>query len=361
MVRREEQPWQARARVLLDTRGRPPTAARGRARRSSGRSPRPPRSALHLVRHGYAVRLLTDTGAQRRAAPTSASTARGSRRRGRAARRARGDRQLVQQRQPAGRERGTAPGRRRRPAGRRARLAATWRRPACWPGCATARTAAIAVAARRRRRGPGRPPGRGGTGGRRRRRARRPAAGLRLAGAAGPGRRPPARPVARRRSARRGQSPGHDGRLGPGAGRMQLGSLRMAARRPRSPRVTATLIASGRLFLTGVLVLADACSASSSSAPAARPPGGVSPSRTAVPLGGLVALLLYLLVRYGQRRGLARRRAHAGSLDRLGDLASARPRRHQRSTPRRSASPPASRCSPSPASAWSRSPSTRSR
>jgi uncharacterized protein (DUF58 family) len=62
MVRREEQPWQARCTLLLDTR------TIGHAGEGPGSSFEWAVSAaasvgVHLVRHGYYVRLLTDTGA----------------------------------------------------------------------------------------------------------------------------------------------------------------------------------------------------------------------------------------------------------------------------------------------------------
>jgi uncharacterized protein (DUF58 family) len=62
MVRREEQPWQARCTLLLDTR------TVGHAGEGPGSSFEWAVSAaasvgVHLVRHGYFVRLLTDTGA----------------------------------------------------------------------------------------------------------------------------------------------------------------------------------------------------------------------------------------------------------------------------------------------------------
>jgi uncharacterized protein (DUF58 family) len=63
MVRREEQPWQARATVLLDTRAR---AHRGEGPASSFEWAVTAAAsiAVHLVRRGYAVRLITDSGAQ---------------------------------------------------------------------------------------------------------------------------------------------------------------------------------------------------------------------------------------------------------------------------------------------------------
>ncbi|MGH8894243.1 MAG: DUF58 domain-containing protein [Actinomycetes bacterium] len=62
MVRREEQPWQARCTLLLDTR----TVAHGGEGPGSSFEWAVSAAAsigVHLVRHGYFVRLLTDTGA----------------------------------------------------------------------------------------------------------------------------------------------------------------------------------------------------------------------------------------------------------------------------------------------------------
>ncbi len=62
MVRREEQPWQARCTLLLDTRA----AAHGGEGPGSSFEWGVAAAAsigVHLVRHGYFVRLLTDTGA----------------------------------------------------------------------------------------------------------------------------------------------------------------------------------------------------------------------------------------------------------------------------------------------------------
>ena len=61
MVRREEQPWQARATVLLDTRS---TAHAGEGPGSSFEWAVAAAASIgvHLVRHGYQLRLLTDTG-----------------------------------------------------------------------------------------------------------------------------------------------------------------------------------------------------------------------------------------------------------------------------------------------------------
>ncbi|MGZ4582284.1 MAG: DUF58 domain-containing protein [Nocardioidaceae bacterium] len=61
MVRREEQPWQSRCTVLLDTRT---TAHRGEGPASSFEWAVSAAASIgvHLVRHGYHVRLLTDTG-----------------------------------------------------------------------------------------------------------------------------------------------------------------------------------------------------------------------------------------------------------------------------------------------------------
>jgi uncharacterized protein (DUF58 family) len=62
MVRREEQPWQSRATVLLDTRsgahiGDGPASSFEWAISAAAST------AVHLLRRGYAVRLVTDTGA----------------------------------------------------------------------------------------------------------------------------------------------------------------------------------------------------------------------------------------------------------------------------------------------------------
>jgi uncharacterized protein (DUF58 family) len=61
MVRREEQPWQSRCTVLLDSRA---IAHRGEGPASSFEWAVSAAASLgvHLVRHGYHVRLLTDTG-----------------------------------------------------------------------------------------------------------------------------------------------------------------------------------------------------------------------------------------------------------------------------------------------------------
>jgi len=61
MVRREEQPWQSRATILLDTRA---VAHRGDGPASSFEWAVSAAASVgtHLVRHGYAVRLLTDAG-----------------------------------------------------------------------------------------------------------------------------------------------------------------------------------------------------------------------------------------------------------------------------------------------------------
>jgi uncharacterized protein (DUF58 family) len=65
MVRREEQPWQSRATVLLDTRM---TAHRGDGPTSSFEWAVCAAASIgvHLVRERYSVRLLTDTGAEQR-------------------------------------------------------------------------------------------------------------------------------------------------------------------------------------------------------------------------------------------------------------------------------------------------------
>jgi uncharacterized protein (DUF58 family) len=62
MVRREEQPWQARCTLLLDTRA---VAHAGEGPGSSFEWAVTAAASIgvHLVRHGYIVRLLTDTGA----------------------------------------------------------------------------------------------------------------------------------------------------------------------------------------------------------------------------------------------------------------------------------------------------------
>ncbi len=63
MVRREEQPWQSRCTVLLDTRQH---AHHGEGPASSFEWAVSAAASIgvHLVRHGYHVRLLTDSGAQ---------------------------------------------------------------------------------------------------------------------------------------------------------------------------------------------------------------------------------------------------------------------------------------------------------
>jgi uncharacterized protein (DUF58 family) len=62
MVRREEQPWQSRCSILLDTRV---TAHRGDGPGSSFEWSVSAAASIgiHLARHGFAVRLVTDTGA----------------------------------------------------------------------------------------------------------------------------------------------------------------------------------------------------------------------------------------------------------------------------------------------------------
>jgi uncharacterized protein (DUF58 family) len=63
MVRREEQPWQSRCTVLLDCRA---TAHRGEGPHSSFEWAVSAAASVgvHLVRHGYHVRLVTETGAE---------------------------------------------------------------------------------------------------------------------------------------------------------------------------------------------------------------------------------------------------------------------------------------------------------
>ena len=65
MMRREEQPWQSRATVLLDTRAQ---AHRGEGPGSSFEWAVTATASVgvHLIRHRYSVRLLTDTGEERR-------------------------------------------------------------------------------------------------------------------------------------------------------------------------------------------------------------------------------------------------------------------------------------------------------
>jgi uncharacterized protein (DUF58 family) len=72
MVRREEQPWQARATLLLDSRS---TAHAGEGPGSSFEWAVAAAASVgvHLVRHGYHVRLLTDTGANVASAAHDAS------------------------------------------------------------------------------------------------------------------------------------------------------------------------------------------------------------------------------------------------------------------------------------------------
>ena len=62
MVRREEQPWQARCTLLLDTR-RTAHAGDGPGSSFEWAISAAASIGVHLVRHGYFVRLLTDTGA----------------------------------------------------------------------------------------------------------------------------------------------------------------------------------------------------------------------------------------------------------------------------------------------------------
>jgi uncharacterized protein (DUF58 family) len=72
MVRREEQPWQARCTLLLDSRS---TAHAGEGPGSSFEWAVAAAASVgvHLVRHGYHVRLLTDTGANVASAAHDAS------------------------------------------------------------------------------------------------------------------------------------------------------------------------------------------------------------------------------------------------------------------------------------------------
>ena len=100
---------------------------------------------------------------------------------------------------------------------------------------------------------------------------------------------------------------------------MRTGSLRLPI---FAAIATATSsIALGSLFLKGtwfwptlaaIVVVTAGCEGARR----------LSLSRTAVPLGGLVALLLFLLVRYGHSEAYLGIVPSAGSLERLGDLAS---------------------------------------
>ncbi|HTE73203.1 MAG TPA: transglutaminase domain-containing protein, partial [Actinomycetes bacterium] len=100
---------------------------------------------------------------------------------------------------------------------------------------------------------------------------------------------------------------------------MRAGSLRLPV---FAALATATSsIALGSLFLKGVWfwpTLAAIVVVTAGCEGARR----LSLSRTAVPLGGLVALLLFLLVRYGHSEAYFGIVPSVGSLDRLGDLAS---------------------------------------
>ena len=62
MVRREEQPWQARCTLLLDSRS-PAHGGEGPGSSFEWAVAAAASIGVHLVRHGYHVRLLTDTGA----------------------------------------------------------------------------------------------------------------------------------------------------------------------------------------------------------------------------------------------------------------------------------------------------------
>lgn len=62
MVRREEQPWQSRATVLVDTRSRA-HAGEGPSSSFEWAVSAAASVSLHLIKRGYAVRLTTDTGA----------------------------------------------------------------------------------------------------------------------------------------------------------------------------------------------------------------------------------------------------------------------------------------------------------
>ena len=193
MVRREEQPWQARAHPaarlpLLRARRRGPRVV-VRVGGRGGRVGRRPPGA-----HGYHVRLLTDTGATW---PARRTTRAGSAATSRAPCSTRSpSSQLVRNASLRDAARGAAPRRRRRPARRGARLARPGGDPAAGPAparlhgrgrdrCWTPRPGRSPA---RSRRPAGRPRGLG-----------RAAARLRLAGAAGKGRRLARRPVGRRR------------------------------------------------------------------------------------------------------------------------------------------------------------------
>jgi transglutaminase-like putative cysteine protease len=99
---------------------------------------------------------------------------------------------------------------------------------------------------------------------------------------------------------------------------MRAGSLRLPIYAALA--TASSSIALGSLFLTGVwfwptliaiVVVTAGCEVARR----------LSLSRTAVPVGGLVALLLFLLVRYGHSEAYLGIVPSSGSLDRLGDLA----------------------------------------
>ena len=102
--------------------------------------------------------------------------------------------------------------------------------------------------------------------------------------------------------------------------RITTGSLRLPV---FAALATATsTICLGATFLTGrwffpalfaIVVVAAGCEAARQ----------LSVSRAAVPLGGLVALLLYLLMRYGRADAYLGIVPSGASLDRLADLVSA--------------------------------------
>jgi uncharacterized protein (DUF58 family) len=73
MVRREEQPWQSRATIVLDTRA---MAHRGEGVASSLEWAISAAASVgvHLIRHGYSLRLVTDAGSISAATPDALST-----------------------------------------------------------------------------------------------------------------------------------------------------------------------------------------------------------------------------------------------------------------------------------------------